>query len=71
MPVFQKILALVEADELRNGVGREVVDKIYTFDDSSFDSEQHWSNIREWLIYFFRLRAVTHEYRIVAGVQDN
>ena len=71
LPVFQELLDLVEADELRDGVGLKVVDEIYTFSDSGFESEQHWSNIREWLIYFFRLRAEPLEYRIVAGAQGN
>ena len=71
LPVFQELLALVETDGLRNGIGRKVVDKIYAVSDGNFESERSWSNIREWLIHFFRFRAEPHEYRIVAGTQDD
>ena len=71
LPVFQELLTLVETDGLRNGVGRKVVDKIYALSDGDFESERYWSNIREWLIHFFGFRAEPHEYRIVAGTQDD
>ena len=71
LPVFQELLTLVETDGLRNGIGRKMVDKIYAASDGNFESERYWSNIREWLIHFFGFRAEPHEYRIVAGTQDD
>ena len=71
LPIFQELLTLVKKDELRNGIGRQLLDKNYAVRASDAESERYWSNIREWLIYFFGFRAEPHEYRIVAGTQDN
>ena len=71
LPVFEELITLVNRDELRNGIGRKVLDKIYAVNDADFESERYWSNIREWLIYFFGFRAEPREYRIVAGTQDD
>lgn len=68
-PLFSELLSLVERDELRNGVGRRLIEKYRNDSTDEFHAEHAWSNVREWLMYFFKLRAEPHEYRIVAGTQ--
>ncbi len=70
LPLFEELLRLVARDELVNGVGRRLIQSLEKSNLTEEELENYWSNVREWLIHFYKFRAEASEFRIVAGMRD-